>query len=107
MPMIDRQKGENQYSSAKRYFKNDLSFDTFCNLNNRLVEIVKEAVDPNEPMPNWKRLAYCLMAIELYGLDVIDEEFLDNFLKCVCFEYWLYEKYGIREAASFTCEVRF
>lgn len=105
--MIDYKKGESRYGQTNRYFKNDLAFDTFCNLRNRMVEIVKEATDQTKSMSNFYRVAYVLMAIELYGLDVIDDEFLYYFLLCVCPEYWWYEYYGKSEGKGAEIKVRF
>lgn len=104
---IDDKKGESRYGQAKQYFKNDIAFDTYCNLRNRMVEIVREAMDETKPMTDFYRVAYVLMAIELYGLDVIDEEFLYYFLLCVCPQYWLYVKHGTPKEKGVEIKVQF
>ena len=57
---------------------------------NRMIQIVKEATECPESMRESTRYGYMLMAIELYGLDIIDEAFLDSFCQVVYPDYWRY-----------------
>ena len=57
---------------------------------NRMVQIVKEATECPESLTVNTRYGYMLMAIELYGLDIIDGNFLDAFCQVIYPDYWRY-----------------
>ena len=90
-----------------RSLKREIDVDTYCSIMDRMAEIAREAMNEDKPMSYWMRLGYALMAVELLGIDVIDDEFYENFIKCVFPEYWAYQRYGEEYAPRLFIEIRF
>ena len=57
---------------------------------NRMIQIAKEAIEMPQTMTERYRHGYVLMALELWGIGVISEGFLDDFCRAVYPDYWVY-----------------